>query len=306
MNNYNHLTTSLLKAYDTIFSDTEIAPLWAVHKRNYPAELVRPTIPFVGKQYEDQNIKILIYASAENLSDYWKGNDKHWPGDWLDDDTVAANRHRICFDNVSMQNNRKLPYVHCGPMEDGGLLTAAMYLASKLRGGRIDEPRKFYETIAFGNYGKFSIETELQRTIRSNPELTSEEKLQLKKKLNRCNIDYATMLKYLKSSGKYIQTDIDIFAPDYIIMPNMEDNGFIDSIKGNARIIRINQMNGTVVNNMAPNKRNKYCSKYAQYDVNALPVAIKYAYESIRGINLENYRYVFDYLDKTLDFELSR
>jgi len=305
MNDYTQITTQLLNAYETIFSDTSLTPTWAVHKRNYPSELVRPTIPFVGKQYSDQKIKILVYASAENLSDYWKGNDKHWTGDWLDDDIRAAKRHRYCFDNLEMQEERKLPYVHCSPMQDGGLLTAVMYMASKLRTDETAEPYAFYETIAFGNYGKFSIETELQSTIRNNPNLSYDDKLRLKKELNRCNIDYATMQDYLKASSVYIKAELDILKPDYIIMPNMKDNRFIDSVKGNAKIIRICQMNATVVNNMAPNKRNQYKSKYCQFDINELPPAVKTAYTSIRGINLDNYRYVFDYLDKVLESEFT-
>lgn len=96
-------------------------PEWAVHKRNSPSELVIPTIPFVGKHYAEQQTKILVYASAENLSGYWKGNDKHLPGDRLDCDELAQNRHRWCFDNESMQADRRLPFVHLGPLEDGGL-----------------------------------------------------------------------------------------------------------------------------------------------------------------------------------------
>lgn len=313
MKNYEKITASLLDAYKSIFADKRNEPNWAVHKRNTPSELVLPTIPFVGKQYAEQNVKILVYASAENLSGYWKGNDDDWPGDWLDDDAFAINRHRNCFDNEEMQQSRKqsgkLPYVHCGPMEDGGLLTAVMYLASKLRNGYVDEPYKFYESIAFGNYGKFSIETELQAAIRNNPAL-AEDKARLKKikkELNRCNKDYATMSEYLKISSAYIQADIEILKPDYIIMPNVKDNGFIASVKGNAKTIRIYQMISRVVNNyIAPSKRNHYCSKYSKRDVNELPTAVKFAYESIRGINLENYRYVFDYLDQTLALELSK
>ena len=112
----------------------------------------------------------------------------------MDDDSRATNRHRNCFDDAAMQENRKLPYVHCGPMEDGGLLTAIMYLSAKLRGEIENAPHDFYESISFGNYGKFSIETELQCKIRNNPNITLAEKLALKKTLNRCNIDYATML----------------------------------------------------------------------------------------------------------------
>lgn len=302
MNSYEKMVSQLNEAYQKKYMFD--APDWAVHKRNLPEELVRPTIPFVGKKYATQNPKILVYASAENLSEYWKGNDKHWPEDWLDDDVRAMNRHRNCFDDKAMQKNKILPYVHCGPMDDGGLLTAIMYLASKLRDGCVDEPYTFYETIAFGNYGKFSIETELQRTIRSNPQLSNEEKKHLKKYLKRCNIDYATMLEYLKVSRCYVEEDIIVLKPDVIIMPNINDNGFIDSIKGNAKVIRIHQINGTVVNNMAPNKRNHFVSKYTPRDIDGLPLAVKQAYNAIRGINKENYRYVFDYLDKVYELAL--
>ena len=75
-----------------------------------------------------------------------------------------------------MQKDRKIPYVHCAPLEDGGLLVAIMYLAYKLRNGAVDHPYNFYEMIAFGNYGKFSIETDFQRKVRENPELSMDEK----------------------------------------------------------------------------------------------------------------------------------
>lgn len=101
MSSYESLVLNLLESYNKI--SKENTPEWAVHKRNSD-ELVKPTIPFVGKQYAEQKMKILIYASAENLSDYWKGNDKHWPGDWLDDDSCAANRHR---NGVAVQNQNQ-------------------------------------------------------------------------------------------------------------------------------------------------------------------------------------------------------
>lgn len=306
MKNYEQLTDSLLESYDSIFSDKDNQPTWAVHKRNTPDELVYPTIPFIGKRYAEQDVKILVYASAENLSGYWKGNGRHWAGDQLDDDDWAKNRHRICFDDPSWQQVGKLPFVHCGPMNDGGLLTAVMYLASILRNGDVEEPRMFYESIAFGNYGKFSIETELQATIRKNPLLTSEEIARTKKCKTGRNIDYATEFDCLKKSFAYIQTDIEVLKPHYIIMPNMEDNGFIVSVKGNAKIIRIRQMNGTTVNSMAPNKRNHYCSKYSKFDISELHEAVKSAYCSTCGISLENYRYVFDYLDRELTIELDK
>ena len=303
MSAHEVLENSLLNAYSIIMENN--SPDWAVRKRN-SSELVKPTIPFVGKHYFEQPQKILIYASAENLSDYWKGNDKHWPGDWLDNDDMAQNRHRICFADKTMQRKDRLPYVHCGPLEDGGLLIAAMYIAicAKLCSSNIADPREFYENIAFGNYGKYSIETEFQRIIRENPQLTTDEKKKLKKQLRGKgkNIDYASSANYLAASHEFIRADVACLQPDYIIMPNVQDDGFIDSLTGphNTKIIRINQMNGPVVNNMAPNKRNNYCSKYTRRDPNCLPECIKEARKLMRCIGKENFLYVFDHLDMRL------
>lgn len=299
MRTHEALEQRLLIAYSEISEKN--SPDWAVHKRNSD-ELVKPTIPFVGKHYLEQPKKILVYASAENLSDYWKGNDKHWPGDWLDNDKKAQNRHRMCFEDETMQRKDRLPYVHCGPLEDGGLLIAAMYIAivAKLRSSTIN-PREFYESIAFGNYGKYSIETELQRIIKENPQLTIDEKKTLKNQLKGKgnNIDYASNSDYLVASHDFIRADIAYLKPDYIIMPNVQDNGFIDDLTGcyGTKIIRINQMNGPVVNNMAPNKRNNYRSKYNRRDPECLPEIIREARNLMRRISKENYLYVFDHLD---------
>ena len=270
-----------------------------MHKKFTPNELVSPTIPFVGKQYFNQSKKILVYASAENLSNYHKG---YCDRDWLDDDNIAENRHRWCFDNVNLQQNRTLPYVHLGPMEDGGLLTAVMYISEKLCDEPVQIPNQFYETIAFGNYGKYSIETELQNKLRSYPTISQDDIKSLTKELRGkgTNKDYANQFNFLMESFEFIQADIEFLKPDYIIMPNVADNGFIDSIKGNAKIIRIPQINGTVINNIAPNKRNNYLSKYNKFSPDLLSPTIKKTYNCIKGINLENYLYLFGYLDESI------
>ena len=133
MDNNCQLTARLLETYKDLSSDQANMPSWAVHKRNYPDELVTPTIPFV----------------------------------------------------------------HCGPLNDGGLLVAIMYLAYKLRNGKVEEPYSFYEAIAFGNYGKFSIETEFQKAVRNNPQMSMNEKNTLRKTLEKRNEDYAGAHKYI-------------------------------------------------------------------------------------------------------------
>lgn len=293
------MVKELLSRYDQIMSDWGAKPEWSVHKRNTPDELVKCTIPFVGTHYAEQEKRILVYASAENLAGYYLGNTKDWPGDWLDDDDQAQNRHRRCFDDLGLQGASFFPHVHIGPMNDGGLATAVMYLVSKTRDNEA-MPRELYEMIAFGNYGKYSIETPFQKAVRLNPQLSTEEKKKLKKDLNGRNEDYATKQNYLEESHAYIRADIEVLKPDFIIMPCMNDDNFIDSIKGSATIICINQINGTVVNNMAPNSRNNYHSKYNAYKPEQLSPALQMACDSIKGINRENFMYMFGYLDSVL------
>ena len=83
-------------------------------------------------------------------------------------------------------------------------------------------------------------------------------------------------------------------------MPSMEDNGFIESIKGNAEIIRIYQMMPQVINNMGENGRNNKRNQFKSRDISTLPIEIQKAYHLIKGINHYKYSFVFDYLDLVL------
>lgn len=87
------LAQELFSAYRTILAEKGNSPDWAVHQRNDQSKLVCPSIPFVGKHYADQPCRILVYASAENLSDYYPGSSSERP--WLDDNTQAIDRHRL-------------------------------------------------------------------------------------------------------------------------------------------------------------------------------------------------------------------
>ena len=58
----------LRAAYEKIFSEQQNQPDWAFRKENNQDELVRCPIPFVGKNYAQQKVKFLVYASAENLN----------------------------------------------------------------------------------------------------------------------------------------------------------------------------------------------------------------------------------------------
>ena len=128
MNTYDTIVSNLLEAYREISKNN--TPNWAVHKRRFPDELVKPTIPFVGKHYLEQPKKILVYASAENLADYYSGNIKYCDRYWLDADATAEQRHRKCFDDPLFQDkeNPFFPHVHISPMNNGCLATAVYYI----------------------------------------------------------------------------------------------------------------------------------------------------------------------------------
>lgn len=285
---------TLLREYQKIHNNQkdEIAK-WAVHKirTDKKDETVVPTIPFIGKRYFEQDKRILVYASAENLANYCYGEISDRP--WLDDDEKAGNRHRLCFDNQEAQT-KVIPYVHCGPMDTGLLLTAVMYLVWKLNISDISNisPREFCETICFGNYGKYSIETKEQERKRKGND---------KKRLNK-NIDYAGNIDLMSASHSFIETDIKELKPDYIILPATMYNSakkFIDSIKGTAKIIPIMQMLASNVNNhIAPNK--KRINKYKCYTVEELHPTIQNVYREMTDVSLNNYLYVFGYLDTVL------
>lgn len=303
MKTHAELEKELLTAYDEIFKEhkDEVAK-WAVHKISPDKidEPVSPTIPFVGKEYADQKTKILVYASAETLNDYCVGEPTN--RFWLDVDSEASNRHRKCF-NESVESF--FPNVHITPMNKGYLATAIMYLSHLIRHSEPQEPKVFYETIAFGNYSKFSIETKYQEQLRKNLHLTDGEKKILYKQLGNKNIDTADKNCYLTVSRDYILQDIAILEPDYIIMPRINDTAFITELRKRTKIIEIYQMNSQVVNQMGEGGRNNPNNIYKSRDIEQLPDIIQRACQEIKGINHEKYRYVFDYLDKVLESELT-
>ena len=289
MTKTEQLINVLLTTYDEIMARN--SPEWAVHKKQFPNELVKCTIPFVGERYENQEKRILVYASAENLSGYYLGNEKEWQGDWLDDDSQAINRHRRCFEYEGLKKKIFFPHVHIQPMNDGCLSTAVYYIANKLYTVREKTPLEFYETISFANYGKFSIETELQRNKRLGKTEWGE----------KTKIDYAGNRELLGASHDFVSADISTLKPDYIIMPASiydEDKVFVDAVKGTATIIPIYQMNSRVINRWIAHK-------FEKYNMSNLPEAVRKWYEAlgkngITGKTKVNYLSVFSYLDEVI------
>jgi len=183
-------------------------------------------------------------------------------------------------------------------MNDGPLATAVMYLASLINNRTVEYPRKFYETIAIGNYGKFSIETEYQYQVRNNPEMTDAEKKFLKKEKGNRNKDYADNIDYLLASHDYIRADIETLRPDYIIMPKVEDGNFLESIIGaDVKKMEIYQMTSMVVN-LGTIRKNKRDGENKPRNYETLPEVIQQACKSVKGVNLTEFSYLFDYLDK--------
>ena len=296
MSTHEIMVNTLLEAYRKIHENN--SPTWAAHKKDpkKSGELVVPTIPFVGKNYAEQQKKILVYASAENLSDYCVGRATDRP--WLDEDNQAENRHRKCFDDQEMQKKQAdpvIPRVHCGPMDSGLLLTAVMHIVSKLEVMELDRltPREFCECICFGNYGKYSKETPNQLSKRKG----------MSKKEDTNNIDYAGNITLMNASRDFIKADVEILRPDYIILPSTMYKAaktFIDQIKGSATIIPIYQMVArNVYGHIAPNDRNK--KTYKKYSVEDLHPAVQAAYNGMTTVSLDKYLYVFGYLDEVLN-----
>jgi len=288
MNNHRILEAHLLDAYEKL--RVEIQPTWAVHKRNSD-ELVVPTIPFVGNQYAEQKLKILVYASAENLANYCVGEPTDRP--WLDNDVEAQNRHRRCFD-LSAESKDFFPNVHIQPMNDGTLSTAVYYLAQRLLQVEFDFPRDFYETIAFGNFGKFSIETEFQRNSRNGIHEGDIKNIDYTSK----TLSFTERKDKLSASLLFLKADIKILKPDLIILP---ENLYtivkeeFDEIRGDATLIPIYQMVANTFNRTFKNRKDIFPKS-----IEELSPAIRSWYEELHSVSKENYRCTFTYLDKRL------
>ena len=282
----NPTVNKLLDAYRAICAKKGNTPEWAVRKRNAPDEPVHCTIPFVGEHYGESSPRILIYASAENLTGYYPGNDSAWPGDWLDEDALAENRHRYCF---SRSVDQFFPHVHMAPMDCGALATAAYYLSLKLREEEDPEmlPARFYETVSFGNYAKYSIETPYQRKIR----------LGVSESDSRANRDYASRKNLLSESHPCVRADLEILVPDIVILPASiyrQEKEFLESF-GAVRFLPIYQINPQVIN--------LYIARqWEKAPLSSLPASVRNWYAhlgrgGISGKTKENYLSVFTYLN---------
>ena len=205
----------------------------------------KPAVPFVGDQYRnDSRCKVLVYGSAENLTHLAKLSKEEI------DVKAPIERNRMLFNQWAegRTGNRKksirnwFPWVHMTPISDGTLLTAARYLLHRFgKEGFDPEPEVFLQQIAVGNYGKFS----------------------LNKNINK---DYASAQILLNLSKKYVQADLETLSPDVVIMPRtIHMHGLKPIVQDRSQrpeVWRIYQTNSRVINrtirNQLPAERHEY------------------------------------------------
>lgn len=264
----------LQKIYRHIFSEKNNIPNWTTHKITvgHTHEAIHCPIPFVGKDYHKETPKILLYASAENLTGY---------NGYLDSDEDAINRHRNFYEWSVKKGDTFYPNVHIQPINDGTLALVALYVYMKFQPTDQIKPSEFLERFSFANYCKYTIQSENQNGHFKNQ-------------------DYASNAEYLQYSHAYIKADIEILKPDYIIMPKAiywTDRDFIDDVKGCAKIIPIYQMNARNIN--------LRIKKYPRTPIEELEPVLCDWYKQlhsngITGKTKENFLSIFAYIDNIL------
>jgi hypothetical protein len=128
----NKLEVLLQTRYETAFR-TETSPDWAVRNKK-DNHVIRPSVPFIGRRYAASRNKIAVFASAENLTYY---------------EECIEERH--FFENWKAEPVSFFPKVHIAPVENGGLICAALFLFKLLGTEWMGEPQDFLEEIAVGN-----------------------------------------------------------------------------------------------------------------------------------------------------------
>ena len=251
----------LSNKYKTIFKD-EKKPKWTVKKIENTSEPIHPAIPFVGENYD--KTKLIVYASAENLSFYKKDEDGY-----LDNDNKSIYR-RYNYINI----NKYFTQLHCGPIDCGQLLIVSAYILKCLNNKiSYKNPHEFLSYIAADNFGKFS-------------------------KVGNKNNDYAGNINYLKYSFKYIEADLSILKPNIIILPHQiysfsEVKELIKKHSPSCLCFPIYQMNAHNINNK--NRISKYPKRKKE---NIDPILLEW-HEKITDTRIpkNNFLSVYNYLD---------
>ncbi len=253
----------LASKYRKIFKNKNPNPKWAYKKKSNQSELIHCAIPFVGHNYLNSSPKILLYASAENLTGY-NGH--------LDNDNKALYRHRDHYE--SSIGKDFFPDVHIAPITDGSLLVVTLYCLKQIGFSKaLNSPRDLIELISFANFCKYSI-------------------------YSKKNKDYANNINKLSESLEYVKADIEILLPDILILPKSiyEHNKIkteLLSYKKNMQIIPIYQINASVINRTI---KKKYKKKRG-LDGDVRKWYSQLGKNSITGKTKENFLSVFTYID---------
>lgn len=267
MKNYNN---ELKEKYNNIFELDRNIPNWGVRKKSID-ENIHPATPFVGKTYE--RTKLLLYASAENLTYYEKNsNDKRF-----DDDNAAIIRRQLRSGNY-------FPDIYISPVSDGSLLIVVAYILDKLNIKlNYSTPFEFIENIAIDNFCKFSI------------------KSQNKSK----NKDYAADKEKLKFSYDYVRSDLEILKPNILILPkkiydHIEVREIIKLTLPNCLVLPLYQINAGNINRIIAKKYKKKEKNDIQETQRKWQSQLS---NGIKGKTNENFYSVYTYLDEILERE---
>lgn len=255
-----NLQEILKEEYKKIFDIRSNRPSWAVKKIADKEEIVHPSIPLIGRNFE--NKRLLLYASAENLTSY---------NGWLDKDDLAINRHREWFD--SSNENDIFPKVHIAPVNNGALVLVTAYVLNLLEDNfNYSTPKELIEGISVGNFGKFSIDAGSK------------------------NQDYAKDPSKLKFSFDYVKVDLKTLQPKILIIPQSiynhgEIQQLIKSIVPECLVIPIYQINNRVINTLI-------AKKYPKISSDKIGILNEWQKElKIKGKTKDNFYSVYSYID---------
>jgi len=182
--NSNTLEETMINRYIDIYS-----------KNDKPTGMINlpPAIPFIGRKYQNMSPKIISYASAENLSDYYDSELKPNDSKLHQLETREKfNRSRYFYSNHSSE----FPHIHIEPFNNGTQLLITRHILSKLGYNQSFgmKPYDFIEQISVANPGKFSV-------------------------ISKSNQDYASDKIKLSYSIEYIREDLKFLKPNIIILP---------------------------------------------------------------------------------------
>lgn len=276
-NEYINAVAQLNNIYASLY-ENRVFPsnAWYIENSKGERKYVRSAIPFVGKEYfsNPNGCRVLLYASAENLSGYADGIEEL-------SEEYRVHRCRQSFE-ASVAEGDFFPSVHIQPINDGGLLVVAYQILKRILGDAFEknygnmQPAEFLEHICCSNYGKFTLHVGDGKT----------------------NYDYAGKKRILKLCHAYVKADIDVLKPDIIIMPKSMYEGagqkksFFEKYFSaeEFKVIPVYQVNSTVVN----------ChigSKYIRKNINELTENEMLWHKNLKRVSQTNFSSVYSYVD---------